>query len=121
MAAKDGLGRYGERVAERYLRASGLDIVERNWFGHGHTRGEIDLVARDGPTLVFCEVKTRSGTAYGDPAEAVTQAKAERLRELAWLWITERGERDRPMRFDVVTVLRQRRGAAAVRHLRGAF
>ena len=80
MAAKDGLGRYGERVAERVLLDAGMTVLARNW---RCSDGEIDLVARDGDALVVCEVKTRTSTAFGVPAEAVGVAKADRLRRLA--------------------------------------
>ncbi len=68
MRAKDAVGQYGERVAAQHLIDSGLEILDRNWRCRD---GELDIVARDGDVIVFCEVKTRSSTAYGDPAEAV--------------------------------------------------
>ena len=116
MRAKDAVGRYGEDVAARHLREAGLVVLERNW---RCPRGEIDIVARDGDVLVVCEVKTRSGLAYGSPLEAVNRAKAARLRKLAALWLAERGMHPREVRFDVVAVVRQQRGAAAVEHIRG--
>lgn len=121
MRAKDAIGRYGERVAARHLAQSGLTIIARNW---RCSDGELDIVAAEGPVLVFCEVKTRSTTAFGDPAEAVMGAKAVRLRRVALRWLAEaRGEaRYWPeLRFDVVTVLCQPRGAAQVAHVRGVF
>lgn len=123
MRAKDAIGRYGERVAERHLVEAGLIILDRNW---RCPAGELDLVARDGAVLVFCEVKTRSSTDFGDPAEAVIGRKAARIRGLALRWLAERRDIGTEsfwpeLRFDVVSVLRQRSGAAAVRHLRGAF
>ena len=123
MRAKDALGRYGERVAAQHLADAGLTIIARNWRCPG---GELDIIAVEGDVLVFCEVKTRSSTAFGDPAEAVAGAKAVRLRRLALQWLAE--QRDHAatkfwpeMRFDVVSVLRARQGAADVVHLRGAF
>lgn len=123
MRAKDALGQYGQRVAEHHLVSAGLTVVARNW---RCVDGELDLIATDGPVLVFCEVKTRSSTAYGDPAEAVLGAKAVRLRRLALRWLAAQqgygDPRDWPeLRFDVVSVLRQPRGAASVRHLRGVL
>ncbi len=90
MPAKDAVGRYGERVAERFLVDSGLVILERNW---RCSLGEIDIVARDGDCLVVCEVKTRSSTAYGHSLEAVSWRKAARLRRLAMAWVDARGVR----------------------------
>ena len=115
MRAKDGVGRYGERVAERHLVELGLIILERNW---RCKFGELDLVAQDGPVLIVCEVKTRSSTAYGDPAEAVIGMKAVRLRRLAERWRAEHRGSWSELRIDVVTVLRRRQGAAVVRHLK---
>jgi putative endonuclease len=123
MRAKDAIGQYGERVAERHLSDAGLTVVARNW---RCPDGELDIIAIEGETLVFCEVKTRSATTFGDPAEAVAGAKARRLRRLASRWLGEQRERGETrfwpeMRFDVVSVLRRPRGAAEVVHLRGAF
>lgn len=115
MKAKDGVGRYGERVAAQHLVDAGMQIVELNWRCRD---GEIDIVARDGDTVVFCEVKTRSSMAYGDPAEAVVGAKAARLRRLAVRWLAEHPHAWTEIRIDVVSVLRQRQGAAVVRHIR---
>lgn len=114
------LGRWGEELAVQHLVATGARVLARNWRCR---LGELDVVALepDG-TLVFCEVKTRRGTGYGEPAEAVGPRKARRLRELAARWL----ETDRPpgrheLRFDVVSVLRPRDGPPRVVHLRGAF
>jgi putative endonuclease len=115
MRAKDALGAYGERVAERCLVDAGLVVLERNWRCEF---GEIDLVARDGDCLVVCEVKTRSSVAFGHPVEAVTARKAARLRRLAAAWIQARGVHPREVRIDVVAVLRAGSGAAEVEHLR---
>jgi putative endonuclease len=116
MRPSAALGRYGEDVAVRHLQDAGLVVLERNW---RCDLGEIDIVARDGSTLVVCEVKTRRGTAYGSPADAVTPAKARRLRRLAVRWVRERSVHPPEIRIDVVAVLRGRRGAAGVEHLRG--
>lgn len=118
MRAKDAVGAYGERLAATHLEQSGMTVVERNW---RCSDGEIDLIATDGDVLVFCEVKTRSSLAYGHPAEAVVGAKAARLRRLAARWLAEHGSGWPEVRFDVVAVLRQPRGASSVTHLRGAF
>lgn len=114
--AKDAVGAYGERVAAAHLIAAGMVILERNW---RCPAGEIDIVARDGDTLVVCEVKTRRGTGYGSPLEAVTARKAARLRRLAGAWVHERGVHLPEIRIDLVGVLRPRRGPAQVEHVRG--
>jgi putative endonuclease len=115
---KGALGRFGEQLAVRHLEAAGFEILDRNW---RCAEGEIDIVAADGETLVVCEVKTRSGTSFGDPSEAVVGAKAARVRRLALRWLAARDLRWRDLRFDVVTVLRRREGDPVVRHMRGAF
>jgi putative endonuclease len=115
MRAKDAVGAYGERVAERFLVDAGLVVLERNW---RCPLGEIDIVARDGDCLVVCEVKTRSSVAFGHPLEAVTSQKAARLRRLALAWVEARGVRPREIRVDLVAVLRSPQGAATVDHLR---
>lgn len=117
-ARRQAVGAYGERTAERHLVAAGLVVLARNW---RCPEGEIDLVLRDGDELVFCEVKTRRGAAFGTPAEAVVAAKVRRLRRLAAKWLELGGHHPHTVRFDVVSVLPQPRGAAHVEHLRGAF
>lgn len=116
MRAKDALGVYGENVAAAHLVAAGFTILERNWRCE---IGELDIVARDGDTLVFCEVKTRSSTRFGDPLEGVTLRKAARLRRLAARWLVDRAVRPAQVRIDLVGVLRSPCGAASVDHVRG--
>lgn len=116
--ASEALGDYGERLAARHLGAAGLEVLARNWRCE---LGEIDLVLREGTTLVVCEVKTRSSTDYGTPHEAVTPVKAARLRRLAARWMAESGVRPTDVRFDLVAVVKRRRGAPVLDHVRGAF
>ncbi|NHA66978.1 YraN family protein [Phycicoccus flavus] len=110
------LGAYGEDLACRYLREQGLEVVERNWRCE---HGEIDVVARDGPCLVVVEVKTRRGTGFGDPVEAVTVAKALRLRRLAAAYVREHGPHRGPIRLDVVGVLCLPGSPPRLRHVVG--
>jgi putative endonuclease len=118
MRAKDAVGQYGERVAAQHLMDTGLQIIERNW---RCSAGEIDIVAAEGGTLVFVEVKARSSLAFGSPAQAVVGRKQRRVRELALHWLDEHPGSWAELRFDVVSVLRMPRGPAEVEHLRGAF
>ncbi len=119
MAAKDDLGRHGEHLAEQHLLARGYRLVERNWRCR---HGEIDLVMRDGDTLVFVEVKTRSSTAFGHPFEAITHTKLARLRQLAGVWCDAHpDERGRRIRIDAVSVLAPRHGESRIEHLAGVF
>ena len=115
---RSALGCYGERVAVRALTDAGLLVLDRNWRCRD---GELDVVARDGDALVFCEVKTRRGTGFGSPAEAVTPAKRRRLRLLARAWLAEHDHHAPDLRFDVVGVHVMPSGPARVTHLRNAF
>lgn len=115
-AHRQRLGAYGEAVAARHLVEAGMVLLDRNW---RCPAGEIDLVLRDGRTLVFCEVKTRSSTAFGSPLESVGPEKAARLRRLAALWIEAHGVRARDVRIDLVGVLQSGGAAAAVDHVQG--
>ena len=114
------LGRYGEQLAAQHLCSAGMTVLARNW---RCPQGELDLVLRDTDgTVVFCEVKTRSGTGFGEPSEAVGRTKARRLRALACRWLLEH----RPpgaveIRFDVVSIVRRRGEAPRLTHLRAAF
>jgi putative endonuclease len=110
------LGAYGERLAARHLTEQGLVVLDRNWRCDA---GEIDLVLRDGRVLVVCEVKTRTSDACGTPHEAVTPDKVARLRRLAARWMTEHDVHPDDVRLDLVAVLRPRRGASLVDHVRG--
>lgn len=120
MRAKDALGRYGEDVAARYLHDAGLIVLERNWRCGA---GEIDIVAREGGALVFCEVKTRRDDAFGGPYAGITPVKLARLRRLAGHWLAAQADRPRAaeLRIDVVAVWASGRGAPRVEHLRGAY
>ena len=113
---KQALGAYGESVAARHLVQQGMVLLERNWRCDA---GEIDLVLRDGSVLVVCEVKTRSSVLYGTPHEAVTEVKVARLRRLASRWVEERGVTVGDIRIDLVGIVRPRRGASTLDHVRG--
>jgi putative endonuclease len=93
-------------------------IVARNW---RCSSGEIDIIATDGPTIVFCEVKTRRSQRYGVPAEAVNPVKVRKLRALAATWLAVNPEMRGEVRFDLVSVWPQPAGPAHIEHLRGIF
>ncbi len=119
-ARNQALGAYGERLAADHLERQGLTILDRNWRCRF---GEIDLVARDGATVVVCEVKTRTTDRFGGPLAAITPQKATRLRRLAAAWLEahdlERTVRVDGVRIDVVSVMVPRVGRAAVDLVRG--
>jgi putative endonuclease len=117
MRAKDIRGRAGEELAAAHLVAQGLVVLDRNW---RCDKGELDIVARDRDVLVVCEVKTRSSLRYGDPLEAVTPAKASRLRNLAARWVAAHDVRPREIRIDLIGVLLTG-DAPTIEHVRGAL
>ena len=116
MNPKDVLGRQGEQLAAEYLQRAGYRILDRNW---RCADGEIDIVAAERRTLVICEVKTRSGTRYGTPLEAITRQKRNRLRRLAVRWVIAHGLLFDEVRVDVIGVLRDAAGELALEHVRG--
>ncbi len=95
------LGRRGERAAEKYLRRNGYRIVARNFRAAG---AEIDLVAMDGETLVFVEVKTRRSRIAGAPEEAVDERKQTRMRRAAEVFARRYRADEIEMRFDIAAV-----------------
>lgn len=116
--ARSAIGEYGEELAARRLTEAGMTVLERNW--RCGRIGEIDIVARDGDVLVFCEVKTRRGGCFEHPMAAVTPVKAGRLRELAEHWLhAHGGAPPGGVRIDLVGVVLPERGAAVVEHVRG--
>ncbi|HSZ41185.1 MAG TPA: YraN family protein [Trebonia sp.] len=116
MHPKDVLGREGEQAAVDYLTKRGFRILDRNW---RCADGEIDIVAVERHALVVCEVKTRSGTRYGTPLEAVSRAKHRRLRRLAVQWLNAHGIRFEQIRIDVVGLLYEGTGGFTIEHVRG--
>ena len=114
----NALGRRGEDVAVEYLTGNGVVVLSRNWRCR---EGDVDLVATDGERLIVCEVKTRSGTGYGEPAEGVTPAKAARIRRVAAEWLRAHRVGWCEIRFDVLAVLCPPGGPVTIEHLRGAF
>lgn len=114
--AKDALGRQGEQLAAEHLQQAGYRILARNW---RCAEGEIDIVAVDRRVLVACEVKTRSGTGYGTPLEAITWKKRRRLRRLAINWVTANGVLFDEVRVDVVAVLKTQARGFTIEHIRG--
>jgi len=94
-------GKLGEDAAIKYLMANNYLIIERNY---KNRLGEIDLIARDGDTLVFVEVKARSTLYYGNPEAAVDLRKQNKIIRVALSYINEKKCSDHPCRFDVVSI-----------------
>lgn len=112
------LGRSGERQGERYLRRKGYRIVARNY---RCPPGEIDLIALDGKTVVFVEVKTRVGDEHGDPEDAVNTAKQERIGKCARYFLRQTHSEDRTCRFDVLAIVQQSDKSFQFEHFVEAF
>jgi len=110
--------RQGEEVATRYLCDKGYRILARNYY----TRfGELDIVCEKDGTIVFVEVRSRRGVAFGTPEESITPAKMAKIRKTAMSYLAEcAGRRYKGIRFDVITI-RQQSGKTEVNHLQGAF
>lgn len=112
------LAKEGENLAARYLERLGYAIVARN----ARTRwGEVDLVARDGATWVFVEVKTRRSERYGHGAEAVTYHKQQHIIRMAKILLARYQAFEAPARCDVVEVLLRKGAEPGIRHLPNAF
>jgi putative endonuclease len=111
-------GARGEEIAARFLAGHGYRILERNF--RFKRKGEIDIVAREGEYLVFCEVKMRTNDSYGLPEYAVTPLKQETIRRTAAAYLALKGIQGQPCRFDVVTI-RFRGMAPEITLLRNAF
>ena len=110
-------GRAAEEVAAGWLEAQGYRVLARN---HATRRGEVDLVCREGRTLCFVEVRSRSRLDFGSPAASVGVSKARRVVAAATDWAMRHGGLEQPMRFDVVAVDLSR-GAPRLELFRNAF
>lgn len=113
------LGRWGQRQAERFLRRKGCRTIARNY---GFRGGEIDLIAADqGGAVVFVEVKTRRSEDYATAISAVNFQKQKKIIRTAKRFLGRYKLPDRPLRFDVVTVILPPQGPPLIRHYPGAF
>lgn len=112
------LGAWGEDRAVEYLQRQGLKILERNF---RTPVGEIDIIACDKRSLIFIEVKTRRGTAFGIPQEAVGQRKQRQIIGTAQWYLQNNRLRKLQPRFDVVAILCQSDNAVQITHLPDAF
>ena len=106
-------GNAGEDAACAYLAKKGWKIIARNV---RMGRNEIDIIARKRDVLAFVEVKRRSGTGFGRPAEAVNTEKQRRIAQAAALYMQENGLENANIRFDVIEIL-----PGELRHIEAAF
>jgi putative endonuclease len=118
-SARQALGVRGEDLAVAELQRQGMEVLARNWRCR---LGEIDVVAAetvDGrTTVVFCEVKCRSGLGFGDPLEAITWAKLRKLRSLAAEWMAAHAVSAQAIRLDAIGVLLVRGQAPRLTHVK---
>lgn len=113
MAHNIDLGEWGERVAGEFLEANDYRLLDRRWRCR---RGEIDIVARQGSTVAFVEVKTRRSERYGHPLESVTPAKLARLRVLAGEWCVAHDVRAGCIRIDAIGIIGDGRFVTSLDH-----
>lgn len=111
-------GKRGENLAALFLDECGLVVLGRNW---RCPEGELDLIATDRRRLIVCEVKTRSSTDFGHPAEAVTDEKANRIRRLSRRWRTAHGIGWCEERFDIISIIWPPGEPPQIHHLQDAF
>lgn len=113
---RPAFGAWGEDLAAQYVESLGWTIIARNWMCDV---GEIDLIARDDQTVVFIEVKARSGTGFGDSLESITTAKVRKLHELALAWLVNQDEGVHSVRIDAIGVMVRPGAEPTVTHVRG--
>jgi putative endonuclease len=117
-ASRSDVGTAGEAAAVAHYRRAGYRVLARNWRCR---LGEIDLLLLRGGTLIVCEVKSRRGSGFGGPFEAVTWAKQRKLRQLAETFLIASGLRPPEVRFDVASVTVDVAGGASVHVFEHAF
>lgn len=110
------LGAHGESIAEEYLTDLGYRILARNWRVRD---GELDLIAEDHNDIVAVEVKTRNGTGYGHPLEAITAIKAARVRRLLLTWVRQVNPRCKNLRVDAIGITIRHGQRPRIDHLEG--
>ena len=115
---KESLGQYGERLAAQHLKRKRYKILHR---GFEDARGEIDIVATDGETIVFCEVKTRSSDWAGLPVEAVDKKKQSTIQSTSQTYLRHFRLFDYPMRYDIISVMLDDEGRPVIEHFEAAF
>lgn len=112
------LGPYGEKIGARFLKRAGYRILERNYRS---SAGEIDLIAADGDTLVFVEVKTRASDEAADPEAAVNYHKRRQIVRVAKSFLAHAQCQNAPARFDVLSIIVPEKGKPQIEHFIDAF
>ena len=114
--AKKRLGAEGEAAVAQYLLQNNCTILQKNYSVRA---GEVDIIFKEHDTIVFAEVKTRSSTRFGTPAEAVTKTKQQRMAQVALHYMAQNGT-ELPLRFDVMEVFAAN-GGFTITHIKNAF
>jgi putative endonuclease len=117
MASHNDLGKLGEQLAKAHLEAAGYEIMDENWC---HGKAEVDLIAYRNKTIIFVEVKARSGTGFGQPEDFVDNRKQKLLAKAADEYIylmNHQGE----ARFDIIAILFNKNNTHTLKHFEDAF
>ncbi len=110
----DDYGKIGEDLAEKYLVGKDFYILARNY----HSRfGEIDIIASDGESIVFIEVKTRTQNMFGTPLEAITRQKLSRMVKTSQFYLSQRNLHGKPYRFDAIEIIFGESATPTINHL----
>ncbi len=113
------LGAYGETLAKQHLQGLGYRILEENF---RNKLGEIDLIAQDGKTVCFVEVKTRLSVDQGQPYEAVTPWKVRKLSQMATFYLKHKyNSLEILSRFDVISIVQDKENRPIINHIKNAF
>jgi putative endonuclease len=112
------LGERGEAIAAAYLQGQRFTIIERNFRCKG---GEVDIIAREGKTLVFVEVKTRRTLSFGPPQMALTPFKQRQISKAALTWLAKKKQFGASARFDVIAIVAPDHQVPQIEHFRNAF
>jgi putative endonuclease len=114
------LGRKGEDLAVQYLEEHDIRILERNYH---FEKSEVDIIAYNGRQIIFAEVKTRQGTKFGQPEDAVNEEKKKALYKVAGAWLYERKMEGAPVRFDIISIVIPPEDSENphIQHFEGAF
>jgi len=96
-------GKKGEEIAAKFLLDKGFEILEMNYYASRY--GEIDIIAKDGNTLVFCEVKARSTQAFGHPLEAITHAKIQKMQKAISFYLMQKNPKTKNYRIDAISIV----------------
>lgn len=115
---EENLGKKGEKIALRYLKKSGFEIIE---CGFRALRGEIDIIAKEKETIVFVEVKTRRSNEFGSPLEAIDLNKQKQIKKIAAVYISKKYRKFIPCRFDVIGIMVEKKGDYKISHIKNAF